>query len=109
VVNYTDFFAGETVDLYTHEVTIEEVVQIVGREIYERFVYNIDGTEMNGLFFRDAEMGNSDWVGFVYTDDESRFANGVEQGENLYFFRIEARTGDVLELNRNTVENPFVG
>jgi len=86
-------------ELTSYHLTIEEAAEIGAKLIYEEFGKSVDGMRFEKIFWHFHYGGREFWNGFVYDDE----------GKQLFYYLIDARTGEKIELNMSTEENWFLG
>jgi|GEM_PF-1682924 len=86
-------------ELTSYHLTIEEAAEIGAKLIYEEFGKSVDGMRFEKMFWHFHHGGREFWNGSVYDDE----------GKQLFFYVIDARTGDKIELYMSTEENWFLG
>jgi len=86
-------------ELTPFNLSIEEAAEIAAQLIYEEFGDRLDGMRFDKIFRHSALGEREFWNGFVY-DDEAK---------QLFYYVIDARTGERIELSKNTADTPFLG
>jgi len=92
--------------LVSHQISFEDAAIIAADAVYENHGFNIGG--MTGYMHFNNWSGQTRtpfWMGFILCEERTAHA----MGDELFHFEICANTGDILLLNKNTVENPFIG
>ena len=86
-------------ELAAHNLSLEEAAEVGAQLIKETFGENVDGMTFQKGFWH-AELGGREfWNGIVSDAD----------GNELFYYLIDARTGDEIELSMNTEATPFIG
>ncbi len=80
-----------------HNLSIEEAAEIAAQLIYDEFGESVNGTRFDKIF--SSSVGREFWNGFVYDGE----------GKLLFYYLIDARTGQRIELMMSTDGAPIMG
>ena len=94
--------------LQEHHLTFEQVAALVAVGIYSEFGESIDGLEGSMHFIGHGsgfEFPNGAWFGSIL--DASRTEHNM--GDELFIFMIDAVSGEIINIDMTTPENPWFG
>ena len=99
-----EFAAGQDrAIIHTSNLSFEEVANVAADAIYQKFGFCIDG--MAGYMGFVGWLYPPTWSGAIVSPELTSHSDGDE----LFTFWIDATTGNVLSVMKNTVESPFLG
>ena len=94
--------------LQEHHLSFEQVAALVAVGIYSEFGESIDGLEGSMHFIGHGsgfEFPNGAWFGSIL--DASRTEHNM--GDELFIFMIDAVSGEIINVDMTTPENPWFG
>ena len=94
--------------LQPHHLSFEEVATVVAVEIYSRLGVSVDGLRGSMHFLghgNGLEFPGGVWFGSIL--DPSRTEHN--EGDELFIFIIDAVTGEIIQLDMTTPDNPWLG
>ena len=94
--------------LQPHHLSFEEVATLVAVEIYSRLGESVDGLRGSMHFLGHGsglEFPGGVWFGTIL--DPSRTEHN--SGDELFMFMIDAVTGEIIQLDMTTPDNPWFG